>query len=109
MKTALAVAAMLAFGVICAQAQGASEADMQAQQLCGNDVFRLCGDAVPDRGRIEACMRRKFRQVSAPCRGFMAHYGKARHERVVRHSRHHHATRHHESRRHHRYSYRNER
>jgi hypothetical protein len=43
-----------------------------AQQACGNDVYALCQQAVPDQKRITACMQRHFKQVSAPCRRFMA-------------------------------------
>ncbi len=43
-----------------------------AQQACGNDVYALCQKAVPDQKRITACMQRHFKQVSAPCRQFMA-------------------------------------
>jgi hypothetical protein len=106
MKILLAAAAVLALGIGCAQAQAPSNADMQAQQMCGNDVFRLCGDAVPDRGRIEACMRRKFKQVSSPCRSFMAHYGTQRHHRAARQS---HKRHYRHSYRHHKYSYRHKR
>jgi hypothetical protein len=43
-----------------------------AQQACGGDVYALCQQAVPDQKRITACMQRHFKQVSAPCRRFMA-------------------------------------
>jgi hypothetical protein len=43
-----------------------------AQRACGNDVYALCQQAVPDQKRIAACMQRHFKQVSAPCRHFMA-------------------------------------
>jgi len=43
-----------------------------AQQACGNDVYALCQKAVPDRNRITACMQKHLKQVSEPCRRFMA-------------------------------------
>ncbi len=43
-----------------------------AQQVCGNDVDVLCSDSVPDQKLIAACMRRHLKEVSAPCRKFMA-------------------------------------
>ncbi len=53
-----------------------------AQQACGNDVYALCQKAVPDQKRITACMQRHFKQVSAPCRQFMAASdAEMRHER----------------------------
>jgi hypothetical protein len=116
MKTGLGIIAAFALALFATQAQAQSDFDAKAQQLCGNDVFRLCGDAVPDRGRIEACMRRKISQVSSPCRQLMAGYGKTRrasgerHGHYVRHgsARHHytsrhHSTHHHSTRHHHRH------
>jgi hypothetical protein len=43
-----------------------------AQRVCGNDVYALCQQAVPNQKRIAACMQRHLKQVSAPCRRFMA-------------------------------------
>jgi hypothetical protein len=104
---------LVALALACAPARAQTPADAAGQQACGNDAFALCGDAIPDRGRIEACLRRNFRRVSSACRTYMASYGRAhraartghhryRHHRVVRR---HHAYRHkpvrHPTRRHH--------
>ncbi|HET7848804.1 MAG TPA: cysteine rich repeat-containing protein [Pseudolabrys sp.] len=83
MKLRYPVAAVLTLVLLCApataQPEAMSQEDMQAaQQVCQNDVFALCQDSVPDQTRITACLRRHFREVSAPCRDFMAHYGKHR-------------------------------
>ena len=95
--------AVLALALACAPAQAQSQAEQAGQQACGNDAFSLCGDAIPDRGRIEACLRRNFSRVSASCRHYMASFGRAhRAHRVVRHHyrhrravvRHHHVYRH---------------
>jgi hypothetical protein len=43
-----------------------------AQAACGNDVFALCQQAVPDQGRITACLNAHRRQVSPACHQFMA-------------------------------------
>src|ERR1700675_2500216 len=44
--------------------QGAFE-----QQLaCTPDVWRLCGDQIPDVNRIVACLRQNTPQLSGPCR-----------------------------------------
>jgi hypothetical protein len=45
-----------------------------AQQACGNDVFAVCQQAIPDQTRIAGCLRQHFRQVSQPCQQFMASY-----------------------------------
>jgi hypothetical protein len=92
-------------GLCCTQAFAQSEAE--GQQACGNDVFALCQQAIPDRGRIEACLRANFRRVSPTCRSFMASYGRShRAAREARRSRHgsysrHHRRHRHESRHHH--------
>jgi hypothetical protein len=40
-----------------------------AQQLaCTPDVWRLCGDQVPDVNRIVACLRQNTPQLSGACR-----------------------------------------
>jgi hypothetical protein len=40
-----------------------------AQQLaCTPDVWRLCGDQVPDVSRIVACLRQNTPQLSGACR-----------------------------------------
>ena len=60
-----------------------------AQQACGNDVFAVCQEAVPDHTRIAACLRQHFRQVSRPCQQFMASYAaqERRSAQVGRHLR----------------------
>jgi hypothetical protein len=76
------VVAALTFSVLSSYAH-AQSSDQAAQQACGNDVFALCQAAVPDRGRIEACLRRNFARVSKRCRVFMTGYGK--HQRSKTH------------------------
>jgi hypothetical protein len=96
--------ALLAAALVCAPAHAQSQAD--GQQACGNDAFTLCGDAIPDRGRIEACLRRNFRRVSATCRRYMASYGRT--HRAARSGRHHYRRSHsvrRPARHHHRYRY----
>ena len=40
-----------------------------AQQLaCTPDVFRLCGEQIPDATRIVACLRQNTTQLSSDCR-----------------------------------------
>ncbi len=88
------VAAVL--GLSCTQALAQSQAE--GQQACGNDAFSLCQEAIPDANRVAACLRKNFSRVSAPCRQYMANYGKS-----------HRATRHASRRHHERYSYRHHR
>jgi hypothetical protein len=41
---------------------------MQQQIACTPDVFRLCGNAIPDVNRIVSCLRQNEPQLGAPCR-----------------------------------------
>jgi hypothetical protein len=41
---------------------------MEQQMACTPDVFRLCGDQIPDVNRIVACLRQNTSQLSRPCR-----------------------------------------
>jgi hypothetical protein len=41
---------------------------MEQQMACTPDVFRLCGEHIPDASRIVACLRQNIPQLSGPCR-----------------------------------------
>ena len=41
---------------------------MQQQLACTPDVFRLCGEQIPDVNRIVTCLRQNTPQLSGPCR-----------------------------------------
>ena len=41
---------------------------MEQQLACTPDVFRLCGEQVPDVNRIVACLRQNTPQLSGRCR-----------------------------------------
>jgi Cysteine rich repeat len=81
MKVIWAAGGALAAVLLTSQAYAFDQA--AAQQACGNDVFSICQEAVPDQNRIAACLRQHFKQVSTPCKQFMANYGKE--ERQARH------------------------
>ncbi len=70
MKRAILVLSVLSVAFIAKPAAAFDQA--AAQAACGNDVFALCQQAVPDQGRITACLRAHQRQVSPTCRQFMA-------------------------------------
>ncbi len=58
-----------ALAVATVSAVGAQEfrGSQQDQQACTDDVFRLCGEFVPDETRIIACMKAKKAQLSPAC------------------------------------------
>jgi hypothetical protein len=41
---------------------------LQQQLACTPDLFRLCGEQIPDTNRIVACLRQNTPQLSDPCR-----------------------------------------
>ena len=41
---------------------------LEQQLACTPDVFRLCGEQIPDANRIVACLRQNTPQLSGPCR-----------------------------------------
>ena len=53
---------------------------MEAQQACTPDVFRLCGQFIPDSGQITACLSRQRANLSPACYGVFA--GGRRHHRA---------------------------
>jgi hypothetical protein len=72
MKIKIALAfAVLAFTPLAASAQSQDE-----QQACMNDAFNICGHAIPDRGRVAACLAQNMSRISAGCRTVMARYPK---------------------------------
>jgi hypothetical protein len=65
--TALTLVAALTFSSLStAPSLAQSAGDEQAD--CMSDALRLCGQFVPDRGKITACMIQKKSQLSAACR-----------------------------------------
>jgi hypothetical protein len=41
---------------------------LEQQLACTPDVFRLCGEQIPDASRIVACLRQNTSQLSGSCR-----------------------------------------
>jgi hypothetical protein len=41
---------------------------LEQQLACTPDVFRLCGEMIPDANRIVVCLRQNTPQLSGPCR-----------------------------------------
>jgi len=82
--------------IVVGAAGAASAQAPDVQQACTPDAMRLCGQFIPDRAKVEACMRVHRRQWSEQCR-LAAAGGRrvARAHRVYRHHPHH-VRRHHE-------------
>jgi hypothetical protein len=61
-STAIAAALCLASATASAQQTADSES------ACTSDVFRLCSNQIPNRGKIVACLRRNKAQLSPGCK-----------------------------------------
>ena len=57
-----------AAGVIAPASSQEYRGTWEQQMACTPDVWRLCGDQIPDVGRIVACLRQNTPQLSNGCR-----------------------------------------
>jgi hypothetical protein len=67
---AITLAASLACGIAIQNAAWSQDyrGTLQQQLACTPDVFRLCGEQIPDSTRIVACLRQNAPQLSDGCR-----------------------------------------
>jgi hypothetical protein len=72
MRTAIA----LAFAFVALAPVGAFAETQDEQQACMNDAFTVCGHAIPDRGRVAACLSQNLSRISPACRTVMLRYSK---------------------------------
>jgi hypothetical protein len=49
-------------------------------KACMSDAFRLCASAIPNQGRVAACLQAKQRQLSAGCADALARYMRSQEE-----------------------------
>ena len=75
--SALSAALLLALSLSAgsAAAQGHTRADEEA---CTPDVYRLCGDYVPNQSRIVSCLKAKRSRLSPACRTVMTRHTRRR-------------------------------
>ncbi len=65
-------ATALVLGAIMALPSGAARAESQEdREACTPDVYAHCGEFIPDRERIVACLKKKMAQLSPACRTVM--------------------------------------
>jgi hypothetical protein len=72
MKITIAIVLAL-FALMPATASAQSQED---QNACMNDAFSVCGDAIPDRARVGACLAKNIRRISPACRAVMSRHSK---------------------------------
>ena len=69
----LAFSALTAAGLgLCLALAAPAQAQMSPEAACKDDAFRLCGNDIPDRAKVGACLRRNARSLSSACRGFVS-------------------------------------
>jgi hypothetical protein len=56
--------------MLLATASSTALADTQDEQdkACRSDAFRLCSADIPNKHKIEACMKQHYDQLSPPCK-----------------------------------------
>ena len=70
-----AAGAFFAFGALLGAAQAQEQ---EAQQACMSDAFAICGQFIPDHGRVATCLYSNFTRVSEPCRQVLTRHGRTK-------------------------------
>jgi hypothetical protein len=61
-------AVLLALISACGSVAFAASSDEDGNKACRHDAFRLCSSEIPDKEKIEACMKEHYDQLSPPCK-----------------------------------------
>jgi hypothetical protein len=61
-------AVLLASIAACSSVALAASSEKDGNKACRHDAFRLCSSEIPDREKIEACMKAHYDQLSPPCK-----------------------------------------
>lgn len=76
MKIKIAVAGAFATAFLALAPVAAAAETQEEQHACMNDAFSVCGDAIPDRDRVAACLAHNIQRISSACRTVMQRYSK---------------------------------
>jgi hypothetical protein len=71
MSIRIVVATVLALGLCGANGTFAQESQ-QDREACTPDVHEHCGEFIPNRDAIIACLKKKMKQLSPACRRVMS-------------------------------------
>ncbi len=90
----LALPVVILIGAAGAGSGAARAQSPEVQQACTPDAMRLCGQFIPDRAKVTACMKVHHREWSEACRiatsgGRRVARGRGYRHRVYRHPLHH--------------------
>src|ERR1044071_561947 len=53
--------------ISCGQTQAFAQGTEQQREACPPDAFRVCGQFMPDAGRVESCLRNAGPRLSPAC------------------------------------------
>ena len=65
---------VLAVALVALTPIAASAYTQEDQNACMDDAFSICGQYIPDRGRVAACLAANQSRISSACRAAMARY-----------------------------------
>lgn len=63
----VATAGLIAVAVVLCAQQALAQGTDQEREACTPDAMRLCGQFIPDAGRIETCLRSAGPRLSPAC------------------------------------------
>jgi len=67
---------VLVFAVLAIAPSSAMAASEDEQNACMGDAFSVCGNHIPDRDRVAACLAANLNRISSACRTVMLRYQK---------------------------------
>lgn len=76
---------VLALALLTVAPGGAMAASQEEQNACMNDAFNVCGNAIPDRDKVAACLAANLNRISSACRTVMLRYQKPSKSRMTGH------------------------
>jgi hypothetical protein len=74
LSTAVATTASMAQDWQNSRYQRNQQQEQQIQEACIGDALTICGQFVPDREKVAACLLSNKNRISAPCRAMLAHW-----------------------------------
>jgi hypothetical protein len=77
-------AGLVMFAATAVRAQSTYRGTPEAQQACTPDAMRLCGEFIPDAGKVAACLARKRASLSPACHAVFSKPAKSKKRKTRR-------------------------
>jgi hypothetical protein len=68
------ISTVIALSALCLAPLGARADEQSDQQACMSDAMTVCGQFIPDRERVGACLVANRARISPACRTAVAHF-----------------------------------